>query len=196
MAKKIFYVTRTENPATQTAGEATLNRADQPQLVKVYDTTADVETDIANIGTNEIVATKEVDMSSYAIVDRIAEGNLNPVTSNAVAEAIEPLKVYSTTETIVGTWIDGKPIYRKAGFKSGNVDNVIIDSTLTMSYIQNIVDAGGSVTVFDAMVPVGGYADSNARSSLISKSNGLMYGTSDGTPHDLYWWIEYTKTTD
>lgn len=109
--------------------------------------------------------------------------------------AIEPN--YSTTEVNTGKkWIDGKTIYRKAGFKSGNVSNAIIDSTLTMSYIQNIVDAGGSVTVFDAMVPVGGYADSNARSSLISRNNGLFYGTSGGTPHDLYWWIEYTKITE
>lgn len=88
MAKKIFYVSRTEDPGTGTAGAATLNRADQPQLMKVFDTVADAEADIANIDTNEIVGTKEVDLSSYAIVNRVADGNLNPVTSNAVAAYI------------------------------------------------------------------------------------------------------------
>ena len=43
-------------------------------------------------------------------VDTIADGNLNPVTSNAVANAMS----YSKTETPTGgKWIDGKPIYRK-----------------------------------------------------------------------------------
>lgn len=131
-----------------------------------------------------LAATVEIDISTPT---------LEYVTDKLYA--IEPN--YSTTEVNTGKkWIDGKTIYRKAGFKSGNVSNAIIDSTLTMSYIQNIVDAGGSVTVFDAMVPVGGYADSNARSSLISRNNGLFYGTSGGTPHDLYWWIEYTKTIE
>jgi uncharacterized protein (UPF0264 family) len=88
MAYKTFVVERTEDAQTGTAGPATLHRNNVPQLMKVYDTVADAEADIANIDTNEIVGTKEVDLSSYMIVNRVADGNLNPVTSNAVAAYI------------------------------------------------------------------------------------------------------------
>lgn len=107
--------------------------------------------------------------------------------------------VYSTNETKTNkVWIDGKPIYRKAGFKSGNVSGVVIDSTLTWNYIQNIVSVGGSVFIFDAMASIGGYTDdTTARATLTVKNNGLIFGNSPaGTPHDLYWWIEYTKKTN
>lgn len=83
MAHKAFYVTRTEDEQMRTAGAATLNRADVPPLVKVFDDESDIV--LSTLSTNEIVATKNTDYSSVAVVDRVAEGNLNPVTSNAVA---------------------------------------------------------------------------------------------------------------
>lgn len=108
MAYKTFVVERTEDESTQTAGPATLNRADVPPLVKVFDDESDIV--LSTLSTNEIVATKNTDYSSVAVVDRVAKDNLNPVTSNAVATALS----YSTDETLTGGyWIDGKPIYRK-----------------------------------------------------------------------------------
>lgn len=89
MAYKTFVVERTEDESTQTAGAATLNRADVPPLVKVFDDESDIV--LSTLSTNEIVATENTDYSAVAVVDRVAEGNLNPVTSNAVAEAISPI---------------------------------------------------------------------------------------------------------
>ena len=77
-------------------------------VVKVFDDESDIV--LSTLSTNEIVATKNTDYSAVAVVDRVAEGNLNPVTSNAVANALS----YSTDETPTGgKWIDGKPIYRR-----------------------------------------------------------------------------------
>ena len=51
------------------------------------------------------------------ISDVVQDGNMNPVSSNAVADCLK----YSTNEVVTGkTWIDGKPIYRKA-FEFTNV---------------------------------------------------------------------------
>lgn len=83
MAHKAFYVTRTEDPVTHTAGAATLNRADNPQLVKVFDSADDIV--LSSLVTDEVVGTKESDFEAIAIVDRVAADNMNPITSNAVA---------------------------------------------------------------------------------------------------------------
>ena len=39
--------------------------------------------------------------------------NENEVQMNGIQDAITDIQNYSTTETVVGTWIDDKPIYRK-----------------------------------------------------------------------------------
>lgn len=86
MATKTFYVSRTEDLATHTAGAATLNRADKPQLVKVFDDESDIV--LSTLATDEIVGTKNIDYSAVSVVDRVAVDNMNPVTSNAVAEEL------------------------------------------------------------------------------------------------------------
>ena len=47
-------------------------------------------------------------VESLQPVDEVTVDNMQSVTSNAVAKALS----YSTTEQIVGYWIDGKPIYK------------------------------------------------------------------------------------
>lgn len=192
MAHKTFYVTRIEDEQTHTAGAATLNRADNPQLIKIFDTAEDI--DPTALETNEVVGTKEADFEAVSIVDRVTVDNMNPVTSNAVANVLS----YSTEEVLTGGyWIDGKPIYRKAGFKSGNVGNTILDSYLTTSVVDKVIDVGGCYTNNeDNMQSVGGYSSANFRACLGVKSNGLLYYSSGDTPHDCSWWIEYTKVTD
>lgn len=195
MAKKIFYVSRTEDPQTGTAGAATLNRADQPQLMKVYDTVADAEADIANIDTNEIVGTKEVDLSSYTIVNRVADGNLNPVTSNAVANALS----YSTEETLTGgTWIDGKPIYRKVF--SGDTWTTDID--VTSLNVDQPVKLEGLVLRIDvtpnAWKPFSGSANSSSYTALAAYAANGHIGMEKWNISVSKWFVvfEYTKTGD
>lgn len=89
------------------------------ETIKIYATEADLDADLANLEENEIVATDEDNNPASGTqypVDVVQEDNMNAVTSNAVAESLS----YSTTEQKTGgTWIDGKPIYRKVFIVNG-----------------------------------------------------------------------------
>lgn len=76
--------------------------------IPVYPTKADVEADLANLEVGQFALTEEGEL--FSTTDTVASGNMHPVTSNAVSNALS----YSTTEQLTGgKWIDGKPIYRK-----------------------------------------------------------------------------------
>lgn len=188
MAYKTFVVERTEDESTQTAGPATLNRADVPPLVKVFDDESDIV--LSTLSTNEIVATKNTDYSAVAVVDRVAEGNLNPVTSNAVAGALS----YSTDETPTGgKWIDGKPIYRRVytGLSYGNTTEAWTNVGVTISNIGTTVNVQVLRTTSTASDFIN---DLNIR---VLSTGDLQYYTKNAlAPAANILVIEYTKTTD
>lgn len=106
MASTIFRVSRTEQEG-QPSGAATLNRAQDPLKMKIYDTKEDI--DLSDLAVNEVVATVEEEpLANIHITDTVEDGNMNPVTSNAVAEAIDaivfPEHYVTTLETAI---VDG-----------------------------------------------------------------------------------------
>lgn len=128
--------------------------------------------------------------------------------------AYEPQEVYSTEETRIGTWIDGKPLYRKVivlDVKSGlnnnwNISNFGKDS-LDIDEIPIIIATAKSKT--------GGVASlnyANFSATALESVNGAWYFqfnsdslqiSSRGTNAGSQWSevtismiIEYTKTTD
>ena len=107
---------------------------------------------------------------------------------------------YSTDEIKTGaTWIDGKPIYRKAGYIAGVVGNTqVLDATLTTSYVDNVIDGGGACKVYNADRIIFGlsYSGDNYRLCADITSNGLCKMDSTDTYTNLSWWIEYTKAND
>lgn len=71
--------------------------------------------------------THELPSGASAVVEGT---NLKIQNGNTVSSAINPAGfTYSMNEIVVGKWIDGKPIYRKVGNKSDNID-VIQDISL------------------------------------------------------------------
>lgn len=58
----------------------------QNEKVPVYNTRAAAEADLANIEEGGIVATKDTG-ATERVVDVVQDGNMNPVTSNAVYDA-------------------------------------------------------------------------------------------------------------
>lgn len=64
----------------------------QNEKVPVYSTRAAAEADLANIEEGAIVATKDTG-ATEKVVDVVQDGNMNPVTSNAVYDAIDGLKL-------------------------------------------------------------------------------------------------------
>ena len=116
------------------------------EKVKVYATEAAVIADLANIAEGEIVATSDKSESdTIANLKNRIDNTENDIEAlqNGLAEA----QSYSTDETLTGgTWIDGKPIYRKVvslqsetniaetglqftlaslGFDSEEIDNIL-----------------------------------------------------------------------
>jgi hypothetical protein len=113
MAKnEMFYVDRHTDPANPE-----LIKADDHQLMRVYENKDDLETDISNIEDNEVVATQDNDYEGIEIADEVVEGNQNPATSNAVYNSIQTAKIDiykpNVEERTGRIWVDGKPIYRR-----------------------------------------------------------------------------------
>ena len=87
---KIFYVTRTEDEATQTAGAATKTRADKPQLLKIVGVDHAGNPNPATPEDNQIYATEEEKQEILLTSDTVQDGDLNPVTSDAVFHFAKP----------------------------------------------------------------------------------------------------------
>ena len=105
---------------------------------------------------------------------------------------------YSTTEKIVGTWIDGKPLYQKTLYFSnitisstqiniGDLSSLNIDFGMVVNYIGN--EHGGYFESF------GHYA---CWLRTPAHNIGLQKTLNDSptTFSDLYITLQYTKTTD
>ena len=115
---------------------------------------------------------------------------MQSVSSNAVAES----KSYSTTETLTGgTWIDGKPIYRK-----------VLQGTLTGSeqaVNHHISNLGTVIRQYGFLsgnnfTPVG-FSFSNYYFSTYTDSSKVNIRASSSYVNETFGIIlEYTKTTD
>lgn len=108
-------------------------------------------------------------------------------------------EVYSTDEVRIGTWINGKPIYRKiftnVNITSSNTDLINI-SSLGM---QNIVKIYGALfTTSSTVFPIP-LTDSSSNYSVIFATSTALRGRAvigSGTLADCWLALEYTKTTD
>lgn len=111
--------------------------------------------------------------------------------------------VYSTTETVVGTWINEKPIYKRTFV--GNSGSARTNATVTIAENQPI----------DVLISAEGVYQSKTTSSksyqaLGSDTSALVYDTagtsankviffinnSSSASFDYYITLYYTKTTD
>lgn len=108
--------------------------------------------------------------------------------------------LYSTNERIIGKWINGKPIYRRAydisHITSSNTDLVNI-SSLHRDEIIKMYGFIKSSTNYIYPIPL---SDSSSNYSVIFYNGNSLRGRaalgSGGTISSAYVIIEYTKTTD
>lgn len=160
-----------------------------------------------------IKAKQDANIVTFAEIDDAECTSTNMWSAAKTKEAIKD--VYSTTEQVVGTWIDSKPIYRKCftytlpssiadgthDYVLGNIANDNIESVIKMigslcaSSSYHIVSMGTyhspSLTNVDTMIMVEmEYGNLIAR---IVVSSGLGSRFAGGK---ICAFIEYTKTTD
>lgn len=70
--------------------------------------------------------------------------------TNAQAQSGGSGHNYSTDEQVVGTWIDGKPIYEKTITYNGNIDGALSHETALLSLTtENIINAQGFCRLWD-----------------------------------------------
>lgn len=106
---------------------------------------------------------------------------------------------YSTTETVVGTWIDGKPIYRRV-FNITNPATSNTDYSLVSNDIDNVVRLWGYMVASDGTkVPAPQTDSAQTYSVILVKANGYLRGRfafANTVPASAVVIVEYTKTTD
>ena len=109
------------------------------------------------------------------------------VVGNAVNADLKDMNVYSTEEKIVGTWIDGKPIYR-----------LVIP--INFYYTDSMRDVATDIYNISHVIKCYGVDYNNVHGSLYLRGwskNGKLQAMAEyhsgSCTHVIF---EYTKTTD
>lgn len=131
--------------------------------------------------------------------------NLNQLQTNVenAIKEVDNRTIYSTTEQVVGTWINGKPIYRKTLSVTGGLSF----NSHKFAFNHNIGNFGMPISVTGVL-----YDTLNKNYFCLpyittSEANIMLYCsptqiTVEQNPYennrlkDLYVILEYTKTTD
>lgn len=127
--------------------------------------------------------------------------NLPSTNTPLNATNLNQFDQYSTTETVIGKWINNKPIYRKV-INVGNLPNnnyiniahnisnlgVLVDLRLT-------VDTGSSQYITNMKGTSSAY-NSGTTLARVTSTNIQIVTDTDYSSHTAIAIIEYTKTTD
>ena len=137
-------------------------------------------------------------------IDSLPIGTVVAYDGEEIPEGYEEvgdyMPTYSTEETKVGTWTDGKPLYRKSFIVKGITD---------VSYTHNLADLNMDMCLFDFShsvlkqgvysLPFGIYGSNTDYNRVFFQDNNsvvFQFGSIYTMSKDLYFTIEYTKTTD
>ena len=123
---------------------------------------------------------------------------------DAVDAKVNRNSTYSTTEQVVGTWIDGKPIYRKVLNNFLMPELSVISGTVTVTSPHGIANIDTPISVRGWIT----YSGNNLQFPIISSGGNITSihyfdDTNIAFRSSEYWSnryitviVEYTKTTD
>lgn len=120
--------------------------------------------------------------------------NKNAITT--LNNKIDNSNTYSSTEIVIGQWVDGKPIYRKV-IKSDGIVGSGVNVAHGISDLKRVIKIEVSAS---SEIGVTYFPYNNAFDIKILQVNetyinaNISTGFTSGWP--LYWIVEYTKTTD
>ncbi len=140
----------------------------------------------------------------------IYENEINSILGNTITTGTrnENENVYSTNEQVIGTWIDGKKIYRKVfnPYKNGQytenytspapytmtgfdiLDNNEVDLVIDSKAIS--IRASGWIDIYNS-----GLSNSGKQAIVVNPKDKKMQIVFN-EPYTIYIILEYTKTTD
>ena len=184
------------------------NEEEAPNSAKIIIEDEDFE-ESSTLGKSEIYVGAEEPTTGEKVWFNKDENSIYVRNSNGVYEefAKKSEEVYSTEEQVIGTWIDGKPLYRKVvemgnmtkdnyKMKAHNIQNMkyarIVDVSMQRGnqssgnfQLFSVGNVGGKYN--DTQVGFDTYIDSNCVYVYCNGDRTLFVGTAI---------IEYTKTTD
>ena len=117
---------------------------------------------------------------------QVVDGYSTSTTDSYSCNYVNSVNTYSTNETVIGKWIDGKPLYRKV------IQNNVIGTTVNhgISNIDEITDIKLIV-----LQQSGLYSPQNSDSIFIGDTDYIVYlQTTNVLNYKII--VEYTKTTD
>lgn len=136
-------------------------------------------------------------LDAPAIQAQVVNGYSTSSRDSYSCNYVNELSTYSTDEIRVGTWIDGKPIYRKV-FNRGNNLSSFNHNIANVDLIW--IDSAHSIrkhlsgNVFNI---VGGTNDSAIKLVIYVNDTEVYIDNIGGlAPSEIYIALEYTKTTD
>jgi hypothetical protein len=103
---------------------------------------------------------------------------------------------YSTEEKIVGTWIDGKPLYQKTVTGSSGT-NININLNINNADIV-IIKTAGIILSTGEYIPHGAYTNASNYLSFFISANKTQCGIRSSESYGnatYYVTVQYTKTT-
>lgn len=141
---------------------------------------------------NANIRAYKIDTSGNLVFDSAREAALQEEYANNYVDN----QIYSGDEVKIGTWYNGKPLYRKviAGGLADTAGDTIIDlSSLNINYITRMEGTVG--TNFDYK-PINFYLEGNYISTRYAYGKLYLAATSAYVNLPFTLIIEYTKTTD
>lgn len=111
-----------------------------------------VGTGVTTIGSGVITQGAKVESGAKAGASTVSTNSLQ---DGAVTPAKISYSTESTSEQAVGTWTDGKTIYRKTYSGTYNAAANTVNNILTIPNVENIIDVKGYISDLDAKVAIG-----------------------------------------
>lgn len=208
----VGYITKSVNDLTYYTLSSSLATVATSGSYSDLSNTPTIPTDTSDLNNDSGFITNTVnDLTNYTLSTSLAtvatSGSYSDLSNKPTMES---LNTYSTTEQVIGTWIDGKPIYRKVITYTLAIDNggygTYTGASATVAAIDSLVDFrfyvyNGTLVEY---VPNGSTMSSDERlcGCYLQRSyGGIGFQTTSASKSkyngkDAQVILEYTKTSD
>lgn len=150
-----------------------------------------------------IYFTSGATFNDFTIYPQLEKGNV--ATDYVEHKEFSNKQIYSTNEIKIGTWIDGKSIYRKVVANNETFSNNTT-KTINISNLDKIINIGFSAKLISSsnQIVTQPYYDSSTNKLILmyfdenstTLSNVIRVWTGTDQSWYITIWFDYTKTTD
>lgn len=151
-------------------------------------------TNIKTINNQSVLGSGNITISGGTVNDSYSTSTTEPYSCNYV----NGLNGYSTTEQRIGTWIDGKPLYRKVVDCGALPNNAIKSTAHGISNLDKIIYLNGIAYNSTTFLPIQWVEIENKGVQMNADYTNINIITNRNLSNitQTYITLEYTKTTD